>query len=47
MGKRPRPAGWRLWSMRIAAAVLFPLLLLAAVEAGLRVFGYGFATSLS
>jgi tetratricopeptide (TPR) repeat protein len=38
------PAG-RLWLFRIFAAVFIPLVVLGALEAGLRVFGYGYPTS--
>ena len=35
----------RLWLFRIVAAVLVPLLVVGALELGLRLFGYGYPTS--
>ena len=35
----------RLWLMRLAAATLVPLVILGAVELGLRLVGYGYQTS--
>ena len=35
----------RLWLFRIFAAVFIPLLVVGALEVGLRLFGYGYATS--
>jgi tetratricopeptide (TPR) repeat protein len=35
----------RLWLFRVGALVLFPLLVLGAFEAGLRIAGYGYPTS--
>jgi len=36
--------GWRYWSLRIATAVLLPVLLIGALEGTLRLFDVGFAT---
>ncbi|MEK7781089.1 MAG: hypothetical protein AAB370_06270, partial [Verrucomicrobiota bacterium] len=38
-------SGRRLWLMRLAAATVVPLLILGAVELGLRLVGYGYQTS--
>ncbi|NQT93154.1 MAG: tetratricopeptide repeat protein, partial [Lentisphaerae bacterium] len=35
---------WRLWASRLSVAVVVPCLLLALMETGLRVFGYGVPT---
>jgi tetratricopeptide (TPR) repeat protein len=43
-GKR---AGWRVWTARIAAAVLVPLGLLVVLEMGLRLFDVGYPTTLT
>ena len=43
----PARHGWRTWTVRIAAAVLVPLLILVLVELGLRVFGVGYPTELT
>jgi tetratricopeptide (TPR) repeat protein len=42
----PPPPPPRKWLFRIAALVILPLLLLAVLEAGLRLAGYGYPTSL-
>jgi tetratricopeptide (TPR) repeat protein len=39
--------GWKLRTARIATALLVPVLLLGAVEVGLRLFGVGFPTDLT
>lgn len=38
-------SGRRLWMMRLAAITLVPMLVLGAMEMGLRVMGYGYPTS--
>ncbi len=38
--------GWRLWALRIAAAVVIPFLILVIVEVGLRFFDVGYPTDL-
>ncbi|MHB8520617.1 MAG: tetratricopeptide repeat protein [Limisphaerales bacterium] len=40
----PRLRGWRLWAVRAALVILAPTLLLAALELGLRLLGYGYPT---
>ena len=40
--ERPALAGPKLWLLRLATAVLAPLLILVLLETGLRVAGYGF-----
>ena len=40
-----RLVGWRLWTLRLAMAVLSPLLFLGLVESALRVGGYGHPTA--
>jgi tetratricopeptide (TPR) repeat protein len=42
---RPRTARWRKWALRLALAVLSPLLFLGLAEAVLRVCGYGYPTT--
>ena len=43
----PKPAsGFLHWAPRIASAILIPILLLALAEGALRLFGYGYSTSL-
>jgi len=42
---RPVLSARRRWCFRLGAAVLLPVLLLAGLEAGLRVAGYGYPTS--
>ena len=42
----PPKRGWRVWSVRLGAASLVPLVLLMIVELGLRVAGVGFDTEL-
>ena len=39
-------AGWRGWPLRIASAILLPILLLGVIEFALRLFGVGYPTSL-
>lgn len=39
--QRNRPRGMKLWAFRLVAALFVPALLLALLEAGLRVCGYG------
>jgi tetratricopeptide (TPR) repeat protein len=39
-------AGWRVWLLRIGGAVLIPIVVLLAVEVGLRVSGVGYSTEL-
>ena len=41
----PPRAGWRLWALRLAMAVLSPVLFLGLVESGLGVGGYGHPTA--
>jgi tetratricopeptide (TPR) repeat protein len=43
----PAKQGWRFWLPRIASAILVPVLLLGAVELGLRLFGVGYSTALT
>jgi tetratricopeptide (TPR) repeat protein len=38
-------AGRRLWFFRIFAVIFIPLLVIGALEMGLRLFGYGYSTS--
>jgi len=40
-----RLTGWRLWVANLATAVIIPTVLLALVEGGLRLFGYGYPTT--
>jgi tetratricopeptide (TPR) repeat protein len=40
-------SGWRVWTLRIAIGVFVPLLLLALIEAGLRIFGVGYPTGVT
>ena len=42
---RARFTGWRLWAMRLVLAVVAPLLFAGALELGLRVCGFGYATT--
>jgi len=44
---RDEHRGGRYWAPRIASAILVPLLLLVAIEAGLRLFGVGYSTDLT
>ena len=39
-------SGWRFWTPRFTAALLIPFLLLGLAEGALRLFGYGYSTSL-
>ncbi len=41
----PAPTGGRLWLFRLVAAIGIPVLLLAVVEVGLRLVGYGYRPS--
>src|SRR5579862_1198165 len=41
------PYGWRAWVLRIVAALFAPVLMLTALEAGLRISGVGFPASLT
>src|SRR5664280_2110269 len=38
---------WRFWLPRIATAILVPILLLGAMELGLRLLGVGYSTDLT
>jgi tetratricopeptide (TPR) repeat protein len=40
-------ARWRVWSLRIASAILIPVVVLAVAEGGLRLFGVGYPTSIT
>src|SRR5271165_3070930 len=42
-----KKSGWKVWSTRIAAAILIPLGLLVLIEVGLRVFAVGYPTELT
>src|SRR5262245_47308059 len=42
--RRARLTGWRLWTMRVAAATLIPLLLLLLLEVVLRIANSGYST---
>ncbi len=45
-GPQTKQTGWRFWTLRIAAAILIPIALLALTEGGLRLFNVGYSTSL-
>ena len=39
--------GWKLWLFRVIAIIVIPILLFLVLEAGLRLAGYGYPTSLT
>lgn len=41
------PRTWRFWALRVAIAVVIPVLLLIVVEIGLRLFNVGYSTALT
>ena len=45
-GPQTKQTGWRFWTLRIAAAILIPVALLALTEGALRLFSVGYSTSL-
>ncbi len=45
LGGTPQLAGWKLWSFRLLALVLVPLVILTLLEISLRVAGFGYPTA--